>query len=462
MHLEKKMQKMKTRIIVAAIAFLAASAVFRTDAATRKTDAVTGATTDSSAVRTRTGKDTGKGFMNRLTIGGYGEAVMSYNMYSDNFGIYSSPEAYKDSKGHGRFDIPHAVLMLGYDFGKGWKLGMEIEFEHGGVEAAVERENGEAGEFEKEIERGGEVALEQFWVEKSFLPQLNVRAGHIIVPVGLTNSYHLPTEFFTVYRPEGENTIIPCTWHETGISVWGRAGDWRYEALMVAGLNSTFFSTEGWVHDGSASPYEFKPASQVAGAFRVDNYSVDGLRLGLSGYIGNSFHNDITTNTSDQYAGVNGTVMIGAFDFVFDRYGFIARGNFDYGYLSDIGYINRRNSTQNHTTSSPYANSLVGKAAICAGIEAGYDFFSLSERLKASEQKFYVFARYEYYDSYIPASGTTPNAWTDKHRIAAGINYYPIPEVGIKAEYSHRFLKSPYNPEPSVSLGVVWAAYFMN
>ena len=462
MHLEKKMQKMKTRIIVAAIAFLAASAVFRTDAATRKTDAVTGATTDSSAVRTRTGKDTGKGFMNRLTIGGYGEAVMSYNMYSDNFGIYSSPEAYKDSKGHGRFDIPHAVLMLGYDFGKGWKLGMEIEFEHGGVEAAVERENGEAGEFEKEIERGGEVALEQFWVEKSFFPQLNVRAGHIIVPVGLTNSYHLPTEFFTVYRPEGENTIIPCTWHETGISVWGRAGDWRYEALMVTGLNSTFFSTEGWVHDGSASPYEFKPASQVAGAFRVDNYSVDGLRLGLSGYIGNSFHNDITTNTSDQYAGVNGTVMIGAFDFVFDRYGFIARGNFDYGYLSDIGYINRRNSTQNHTTSSPYANSLVGKAAICAGIEAGYDFFSLSERLKASEQKFYVFARYEYYDSYIPASGTTPNAWTDKHRIAAGINYYPIPEVGIKAEYSHRFLKSPYNPEPSVSLGVVWAAYFMN
>lgn len=462
MHLEKKMQKMKTRIIVAAIAFLAASAVFRTDAATRRTDAVTGATTDSSAVRTRTGKDTGKGFMNRLTIGGYGEAVMSYNMYSDNFGIYSSPEAYKDSKGHGRFDIPHAVLMLGYDFGKGWKLGMEIEFEHGGVEAAVERENGEAGEFEKEIERGGEVALEQFWVEKSFFPQLNVRAGHIIVPVGLTNSYHLPTEFFTVYRPEGENTIIPCTWHETGISVWGRAGDWRYEALMVAGLNSTFFSTEGWIHDGSASPYEFKPASQVAGAFRVDNYSVDGLRLGLSGYIGNSFHNDITTNTSDQYAGVNGTVMIGAFDFVFDRYGFIARGNFDYGYLSDIGYINRRNSTQNHTTSSPYANSLVGKAALCAGIEAGYDFFSLSERLKASEQKFYVFARYEYYDSYIPASGTTPNAWTDKHRIAAGINYYPIPEVGIKAEYSHRFLKSPYNPEPSVSLGVVWAAYFMN
>ena len=154
--------------------------------------------------------------------------------------------------------------------------------------------------------------------------------------------------------------------------------------------------------------------------------------------------------------------MIGAFDFEYNDHNFILRGNFDYGHLTDIDYINRRNSTQNHTTSSPYANSLVGRAAMAAGIEAGYDFFSLSDRLREKEQKFYVFARYEYYDSYIPASGTTPNDWTDKHRFAAGVNYYPLPEIGIKAEYSHRFLKSPYNPEPSVSLGIVWAAYFIN
>ena len=403
--------------------------------------------------------DTGN-FADRLTVGGYGEAVMTYNMYSDNFGIYSSPEDYRDVRGHGRFDIPHAVIMLGYDFGRGWSLGMEVEFEHGGVEAAVERENEEAGEFEKEIERGGEVALEQFWIQKSFMPGLNLRAGHIVVPVGLMNSYHLPTEYFTVYRPEGENTIIPCTWHETGISLWGRTGDWRYEVMMVAGLNSTLFSTDGWTHDGSASPYEFKPGNEIAGAFRVDNYSVRGLRMGLSGYIGNSFHNDITTNNSEQYRGVRGTVAIGAFDFEYSGRNFIARGNIDYGHLGDIEYINRRNSTQNHTTSSPYAHSLVGEAAMAAGAELGYDFFSLSGRMGQKEQKLYLFGRYEYYDSYIPAHGTTPNDWTDRHRIAVGINYYPIPEIAVKAEYSHRFLKAPYNPEPSVSLGIVWAAYF--
>lgn len=160
----------------------------------------------------------------RLTIGGYGEAVYSHHFYSDNVFRYSHADRYKDAPGYGRVDIPHAVIMLGYDFGRGWSVGTEIEFEHGGVEAAVEKETEETGEFEQEIERGGEVALEQFWVQKSFGKHLNIRAGHIVVPVGMTNNNHTPNMFFGVYRPEGENTIMPCTWHETGVSVWGRAG----------------------------------------------------------------------------------------------------------------------------------------------------------------------------------------------------------------------------------------------
>ena len=160
----------------------------------------------------------------RLTIGGYGEAVYSHHFYSDNVFRYSHADRYKDAPGYGRVDIPHAVIMSGYDFGRGWSVGTEIEFEHGGVEAAVEKETEETGEFEQEIERGGEVALERFWVQKSFGKHLNIRAGHIVVPVGMTNNNHTPNMFFGVYRPEGKNTIMPCTWHETGVSVWGRAG----------------------------------------------------------------------------------------------------------------------------------------------------------------------------------------------------------------------------------------------
>ena len=161
----------------------------------------------------------------RLTFGGYGEATYKYSFYSDNAFRYSFADRYANSKGFGQVDLPHVVLMLGYDFGKGWSMGTEIEFEHGGTEAAVEIESEETGEYEQEVERGGEVALEQFWLQKSFLSnKLNVRLGHIVVPVGATNSHHLPTEFFNVFRPEGENTIIPCTWHETGISIWGQVG----------------------------------------------------------------------------------------------------------------------------------------------------------------------------------------------------------------------------------------------
>lgn len=443
---------MKHLFIIPAIAILAATTEY------------TAFATPVEDLETEESGNTGKakkesGFLNRLTIGGYGEAVMTYNFYSDNFNRYKFADKYKDTKGHGRFDLPHVVVMLGYDFGKGWSMGTEIEFEHGGTESAVEIEDEEAGEFEKEIERGGEVALEQFWLQKSFMPQLNIRAGHIIVPVGLTNNAHLPTEFFTVYRPEGENTIIPCTWHETGISIWGRAGAWRYEAMLLPGLNSSYFNNSGWVHDGSASPYEFKVANRLAGAARIDNYSAKGLRMGLSGYIGNSVNNDITTNNGEKYKGVNGMVMIGAFDFTYNGYGIVARGNFDYGFLNDAAFITNQNKNQDGSASSPYPHTSVGKAAMAAGSEIGYDFFSISQKLKG-KQKFYIFGRYEYYNSYIPYSGATEFSWTGKHRIAAGINYYPIKEIVIKAEYSRRFLKPPYNPEPSISIGIAYSGFF--
>ena len=98
-----------------------------------------------------------RSFKSRLSLGGYGEAVMTRNFYSDNVNRYSKAEDYKDAKGHNRFDLPHAVIMLGFDFGRGWTFGSEIEFEHGGTESAVEMEAEETGEWEKEIERGGEV-----------------------------------------------------------------------------------------------------------------------------------------------------------------------------------------------------------------------------------------------------------------------------------------------------------------
>ena len=200
----------------------------------------------------------------RLSVGGYGEVVYSRNFYSDNVYRYSEPSKYKKDGSHGRFDIPHAVVYLGYDFGKGWSMGTEIEFEHGGSGSAYEREYEEGGEWEVETEKGGEVELEQFWLQKSFSRAFNLRAGHIVVPVGLNNSHHEPLNFFTVYRPEGENTILPSTWHQTGVSLWGRFSKFKYELQFLEGLDAMHFDRDGWIHKGSHSAFEFEPASKYA------------------------------------------------------------------------------------------------------------------------------------------------------------------------------------------------------
>ena len=396
----------------------------------------------------------------RLTIGGYGEAVYSRNFYSDNYLRYQGQnvEKYKNQK-HSRFDLPHVVLFLGYNFGKGWTLGTEIEFEHGGTESAVEIETEEGGEYESEIERGGEVALEQFWIQKSFCSELNLRLGHIIIPVGATNQHHLPTEFFGVYRPEGENTIFPCTWHETGISLWGQAGDWRYEAILVPGLDSDRFGRQNWIKDGAGSPYEFKIGNNIAGAFRVDNFSVPGLRMSLSGYIGNSFKNTLSSTESTQYKDVKGTVAIGAFDFAYNAHNWIIRGNFDYGHLSDSRLISQYNV--NMSKNSVSKKQGVASDAIAIGLEAGYDLFSQIEKLNTRQQRLYLFSRYDYYDSmYKTDAAIQDYPWCGRHRIAAGINYFPIKDIVLKGEYSIGLLKSQYNNEPSISLGVAYAGFF--
>lgn len=406
----------------------------------------------------------------RLQAGGYGEAVMTRNFFSDNYLRYKNPELYKDGQ-HGRFDLPHAVLWLGYDFGRGWSAGMEIEFEHGGTGSAVEIEEEEGGEYESEVERGGEVALEQFWIQKSFSPALNIRAGHIVVPVGATNAYHMPDEFFGVYRPEGENTILPCTWHETGISFLGETKGWRYEVMFLAGLDADRFNSKGWIHDGAGSPYEFKIGTAYAGAFRIDNTSVPGLRLSLSGYIGNSFDNTLANHSAEKWKKTRGTALIGAFDLAYKGRGLVIRANVDYGHLSDSKMITAFQNTMNKSSVAP--KQAIASDALAAGCEIGYDFFSLSKRLGSSGRKFYLFGRYDYYDSMLKTeSGVARRKWCGRQRAAAGINFYPIKEIAIKAEYAVGILNPyrvatatgsetrRYNNEPCVSIGITYSGIF--
>ena len=402
----------------------------------------------------------------RLTVGGYGEINYSRNFYSDHVSRYSQPEEHKNDPSHGRVDIPHAVIYLGYDFGRGWTFGTEIEFEHGGSGLAYEKEDEEGGEWEQEVEKGGEVELEQFWLQKSFSKALNLRIGHIVVPVGLNNAHHEPLSYFTVYRPEGENTIMPSTWHQTGLSLWGRYGDFRYEAQLLAGLNADGFTNVNWIKNGNKSPLEFDVANKYGVALRVDNYTVKGLRLGLSGYYGHSIGNSYPNNAAGVDAEYKGQVLIGAVDLTYKGYNWIVRGQADYGYLGDAAQLkyvyNRLNSK------SPYKHSaFVSKNAYAWGIEAGYDLFSVIgnwskvKGLNAERPQLYVFGRYEQYNPYASQTKGTAYDYTEVKRFAVGLNYHPIKQIVVKAEYSKRLLRSLYNDEPSVNVGVAYEGFFL-
>ncbi len=390
----------------------------------------------------------------RLTFGGYGEITMSQHMYSDAWKRYSAPSMYADDEGYGRVDIPHAVFFVGYNFGKGWSFGSEIEFEHGGVEAAVELEQEENGEYEQEIERGGEVALEQFWINKRWSNKINLKMGHMVIPVGQLNKYHMPNEYFGVFRPEGEATIIPSTWHETGLSLWGRVGDWSYEAMFVAGLDAERFDSWGWIASASGSPYEFTIANTYAGALRIDNHSIDNLTLSVSAYLGNSASNSLKDKYDDS---VKGLVTLLSFDGVYRSENFAAKANVLYGTLGDSYEITKGNSSSG--TSSMSSGLPVAKSALTYGAEAGYNIFSFIP--KAKDQKLFVFARYEFYDSmYSVEDGVTMRNYCERTCISGGINYNPIPQIAIKMEYQSRLFPSPYNTENTLALGFTYTGMF--
>ena len=115
------------------------------------------------------------------------------------------------------FDTSRLSVEMEVDYGHGLELEGEVEFEHGGTGAALELEHEEFGEYEQEIEKGGEVVLEELYLEKRFGPRLAVKAGRFYIALGLLSDYHRPTDYLGTARPESETTVVPAVWDEMGV-----------------------------------------------------------------------------------------------------------------------------------------------------------------------------------------------------------------------------------------------------
>ena len=92
------------------------------------------------------------------------------------------------------------------------------------------------------------------------------------------------------------------------------------------------------------------------------------------------------------------------------------------------------------------------------GIEAGVNL--LCRRAVENGKSLYLFARYDNYDSYRPAPLMQDYGWSDRQCLSGGINWYPLPQVVIKAEAGCRLFQAQYNREPYACLGICWSGMF--
>ena len=382
-----------------------------------------------------------------------------------DYGInrYSGTSSGNTRDHRNEISIPRFVLALDYKFNSKWILGAEIEFEAGGTGTAYEIENKENGEYETEVEKGGEVALEQFHITRLIHPAINVRAGHLIVPVGLTNEQHEPINFFGTSRPEGETTILPSTWHETGIELFGTFGKgytrFNYQAMVVTGLNANGFDRDTWVASGKQGIFEKDNFTSPGYVARLNYLGVPGLKVGGSFYFCNN-----TAANSDKHTEYNsiGKVPLRIYtaDVQYKNKYVTARGNIVYGNLGNskqLSDVNRRLSGL-----SPYSRlTPIAKHAVSYGGEVGFNLRAICKD-NPKVPVIYPFVRYEYYNPQEEGESGQVMDLRDKVGMwTAGANWYALPNLVVKADYTTRRIgNGNYNSENEFSLAIAYIGWF--
>ncbi len=147
------------------------------------------------------------GISNDLSLWGYGEI---YYTHPTHDGALT------------QFDLARAVFGIGYRFDDRTVFNSEYEIEHG-VSSADD-----VGEFE----------VEQFYVDHQLSELASIKAGLFLIPAGLLNEHHEPTNFYGVQRNFVETLIIPSTWREGGVAVHGSTqGGLTWDVGLTTGMN---------------------------------------------------------------------------------------------------------------------------------------------------------------------------------------------------------------------------------
>ena len=291
-----------------------------------------------------------------------------------------------------QLDMLRFVLYTGYRFGDRFVFNSEVELEH-----------------------ANEVSVEFAYLDYLASPNLTVRAGMVLLPLGLVNEFHEPNVFLGARRPETESRIIPSTWRENGAGVLGSSGPFQYRVFVVNGLNALGFSAQG-VRGGRQKGSRAN-AVDLAVAGRLDVVPTPGLFFGGAVYTGGSAQGQLASaddpRVATTIAEVHGQVQVRGFDL---------RGLYAKAFIGDVVALNSA-----LTTGRPIARRMAGGYA-----QIGYNVLSqVTER--AGVIPYYRYERVNTQEN-VP-SPFLPNNGADGSFHTAGVEFRPIYNIVVKTDY---------------------------
>jgi len=336
-----------------------------------------------------------------LSFGGYGEMLFADFAAERQDGMPSNARR--------QLDFVRQIVYVGYKYDDRLVFNSEIEFEHASTSQA------------------GSVAVEFATVDAMLRREINLRAGLLLVPMGLVNELHEPPVFLGARRPEIERRILPSTWRANGIGIFGdTAHGLSYRAYVIESLRADRYDGSGLRNgrqNGSEAMFE-----SVAGTVRLD-YARAGVRGGASLFHGGTSQGS-KTPAGRTFEGRT-TIYEGHLDA--HARGIRLRALAACANVGDASAINELRNLMGDGGGASVGSELFGFY-----VEAGYDLWS---RLRP-ETRFELvpYFRYEELDtqSEVPA-GYAKSAANADRITTAGAAFYPHPQVVVKADYQwHR------------------------
>lgn len=270
-----------------------------------------------------------------------------------------------------QFDLSEFELEGEFLFDNGNELEFEIEIEHGGTGTAYEFEPlEEFGEFESEIEKGGEVVLSEISYFKRFNKSTGLRIGKFPLTIGLGTVMGNAKNNIGIKASRLEQNMLPVGWNEIGVQLEHKWQDLRTRVAIVNGLNSEFFRTYNWIGGGYQRHFEEINTEDKAVVTTLEYGNVEYQQgIALSYYEGNSSKNRFKTDKLNQSAVVRIYSLMGNYrvqDFTF-------MGQYVYGSLSNSAAVIDANSTLGGLA-KPKAFASLGSEAVLRTFQVSYDY----------------------------------------------------------------------------------------